>query len=814
MNSIPNIDLPVASPGALAVGTLGRVFIWAGAAFFLVALLQTLFLPKTRKLGNAAFVLGCVSVFGAFLTLASLFIRNQFEFSYVYEHSEITNPLQYKIAAIWSGQQGSFLLWATTSAIFGLLTIWGTREYRRWFTAAYALFLGCLCGILAYETPFGVLMPHGLAYIPKNGLGLNASLQNYWVVIHPPTIFMGFGSLTVLFAYAVSALISRRYQDWARQVRPWALVSLSLVGIGLCMGGLWAYETLGWGGFWKWDPVENVSFVPWCLTAALVHGLIVQGAKNKWTFTNLLLAGLPFVLYVYGTFLTRAGFLDGVSVHSFAQMQHTAHMVLLTFCIFAAAGFLGLWLWRWLREPRPDEAAVPAQGTYREAWYRIGNTLLVLTGLATAIGMSVPLVQVIMHQKPKVVDEHLYHLVLSWFFIPMMVMMAIAPFVSWRRMSARELGSRILNVFSVTVGLLGLSMLLMRDPNHGIQSVPGATIDFPFRFKVSTLPWITFLYGLCLFVAVANLWRIAELWKRSKPAAGAFIAHIGVATAMAGLIISRGMERVQTYALQEEDISPSLDVNALPYDLSLRDVNESNLWDKNNKLQIDVRDVHGGESFLATPGFYMIQGQDGQPQQFAWPSIHHELSHDSYLALKGRTIPADDPEHLGIGQTKAFKVFDVQNARELTFHVTYRNLVRQGAAGQVGTRFLADLLIDTPNHTKLNVKPAMEVGAGGGPQILPALVDADYFVTLMRMDAADKSVELQFNFVRPLYEVDFYYKPMVILVWFGAGIMTLGGLLSAWYRRRVLQAAQDLEAPRMEAAPAPQKDAPVPATQI
>ncbi len=265
-------------------------------------------------------------------------------------------------------------------------------------------------------------------------------------------------------------------------------------------------------------------------------------------------------MYTYGTFLTRAGFLDGASIHSFAEMEHTAHMVLLTFCIVAWLGFLGLWLYRMFVNPPaspPQPAAAAGESArkglvarffladtiHREGWYRFGNLMLALIGVATAIGMSVPLVQYLMHQPAKAVDEHLYHVVLAWFFVPVMVCMAVAPFVSWRRMSVWKLLERVFNVFSITIGILGIGMIIMNHPTMGVHMIPQSTIDFPFGRKVPAMPWVTFLVGFCIFTVVGNLWRIVEMRKARKSSLGSFVAHIGVAVAMAGLIISRGLER-------------------------------------------------------------------------------------------------------------------------------------------------------------------------------------------------------------------------------------------------------------------------------
>ena len=157
---------------------------------------------------------------------------------------------------------------------------------------------------------------------------MTPALQNYWVAIHPPTIFSGFGLLIVPFALGVAGLFRRDLVGWASAARPFVLWGVAILGLGISMGGLWAYETQGWGGFWAWDPVENVSLVPWLFLVALSHGLIVQARTSRGLFMTALLAGVPFLSFVYGTFLTRSGLLDKVSNHSFASMDGSALQVL------------------------------------------------------------------------------------------------------------------------------------------------------------------------------------------------------------------------------------------------------------------------------------------------------------------------------------------------------------------------------------------------------------------------------------------------------------------------------------------------------
>jgi len=774
------IDLPLASPFWIAIGYIGRGLIIAGLASFLLSVVQQF----TNRLPRVPFFLiGCISVFGAFLSLGSLFVADQFQYHYVWSHSEKINGFWYKVAAIWSGQQGSFLLWATCSGIFALLALKGTGAFRRGYVATISAFLASICGILAYETPFRLQSFQGKVFIPPDGTGLAPSLNNYWVIIHPPTIFLGFGSLVVLFAYAVSALASRDYNGWVPRVRPWALVSVTLLGLGLCMGGFWAYETLGWGGFWMWDPVENVSFVPWVVAIALIHGLIVQTTKNKWHFSNLMLAGAPFMLFVYGTFLTRAGFLADVSVHSFATMEKNAHRVLLGLLFVSLGGFIGLWVHRLMGHMRAQrKLAIPAapreKGVHREGLYQLGIVFLVLLGAATAIGMSVPLFQALQGRMVKVVEEHLYHQVLSYFFIPTMILMAITPFSSWRQMSAWGLFLRVLNVLSITLGVVGITMFILNNPAIGVRPDPEGRVQFSGGVSVPLFGWITFLFGLCIFVAVANLWRLVEVMKRSRTSAGAFLSHLGVAVALAGLIVSRGFEREQRHYVQNGSTGLPIFPKGVRSFVELVP-EEWNLEDRNNKIAF--RFFGDEKNFVARPGlYYAANGGDGQLAPVVWPHIQRYASHDLYVALSPAEQAVGKPREVKVGETFTFTGPVWSTLTERDYEITYSEFTREGEGGASGTKFGAKLKIKDPAGHILEVNPKFVVGKG--PE--PAVIDDEFEVSMSAMDAASKNVTLEFGYRRPVLILHTFYKPLTILVWIGVGILTFGGFLSAWHRRR------------------------------
>ncbi|MBI1756966.1 MAG: cytochrome c biogenesis protein CcsA [Fimbriimonas ginsengisoli] len=766
------------APGwAIFVGQLGRALVIGSVGAYLLAVFAWLIQarrPSLEKWGKIAFWAGSLALWGTIVCLGALFVGEQFEFNYVRNGIQAGLEIKYRIAAIWAHQEGSFLLWACTSALFGVLAAPKTGICRRWFTIGYSTFLASIGGILAYETPFKLdPLIHGRILLPPNGAGLTPALQNYWVVIHPPTIFMGFGSLTVLFCWALAALLTPGARDWVKGVRPWALVSLAVLGLGLCMGGFWAYETLGWGGFWAWDPVENVSFVPWMFVATLVHGIIVQTARGSWVRANLLLGGLPFLAFVYGTFLTRSGMYADVSVHSFAQMNSVALKILIGFLGLAMLGFLGIWAWRSSSLARGGPIPPKAKGPNREAFYRLGTVVLAGIGVATAIGMSVPLIMALGGQKAKVVEERLYHQVLGWFVVPMLILMAVAPFVSWRGLPWRELGARILNAFSFAVLVAGASLFVARSPSWGVGLAGDERVNFAFGTTIPTVVWIGILLFLCAFTALANLQRLAEHWRKSKMGVGGFVSHLGVATVLAGLALSRGFERKETVVLQED--APA---QALGYLISYRSRTADDMTDRDNKVIFDVAGPSGG--FEARPGLYYTGVEEGQPSPMVWPHIERGLSHDMYFTLHPPQFDLwEQPIQLKPGQTI--------NQDGIT--ATFEHLTMKGQPGQMGTQFGALMKFKTQRGA-FETQPTLEITPKGLHPHL-ARIDQDLIVSLQAVDPATRSATVQVHFAKPLYPVDLFYKPMTILVWLGAGILTFGGLLTAAYRRPARAKAAD-----------------------
>lgn len=771
-------QLPAAPQWALLAGKCGGFLVIAGIVLFVLGIVAWAFepkFPKLSKVGTVGFVGGCVSLIGAFGCLVALFVTNQFEFRYVFSHGDFDTALKYKLAGVWTAQEGSFLLWASCAAIFGLLAYRGTGIYKRWYTITYSLFLGTLCSILAYETPFDTVKSFvldGVLKQPHNGTGMTPSLQNYWVVIHPPTIFLGFGALTIMFALGVAAMLTGNVVDWVKIARPWALLTIAILGLGLSMGGMWAYETQGWGGFWAWDPVENVSFVPWIFLAALLHGFIVQATKKRWIGSNLVLAGMPFLSFVYGTFLTRSGLLDKVSLHSFASMDKSALIVLRTFLIVFAAAYLLLLGIRGLKLAKQSTAA-DSNGLDREGMYRTGSLLLSLLAIGITIGMSWPWWSALKTGKGSAIEEAQYHMVVVWFFIPIMLLMGIAPFVSWREIKLKELFDRLVYVLSTTAGLTGFALVAIQNPKIGVHMAPGASVRMPFGYQMGLMPWMAVLIFVCFFTIIANGWKVVELFKRAKMSLGGFVAHIGLAVFMTGMLISRGFELTDRGV-----VDPAMgETTIMGYKIAFDHLDQKSQADRDGKVIFNVT-APDGEKFKASPGLYYYPGDDGNPTAMVWPYIDKSFSHDFYMAMAQPELYAwQNPEEFHEGETRTIK-----NDMIGSLDVTYKKFVRNGEAGVAGTTFGAELHIVDGAKT-YDITPTMAIGADGSPDHGLPQVGSMYRMAMLGMNPADRSVTLQLFFSPPLYPIVLFYKPMTILVWIGTGILTLGGLMAAFSRR-------------------------------
>ncbi len=767
------------------VGMLGSGAITLATAFALGSLVTAW---RDVAKWPARFLQLSAAMFGFALTaLAILFINGEFQFRYVFRHSALDHDLKFRIAGVWSGQEGSFLLWAVCSGLFLALCVARADGYQRWFAGVGSAFLAALGGILMFESPF-VLNPSTVNI--ADGLGMPPTLMNYWVVIHPPVIFLGFGLLTSLFAWACAAMGTRNFSGYLDQIRPWSMLALTLLGVGLSMGGFWAYETLGWGGFWMWDPVENTSFVPFILVTAFIHGIFVQKARGKWHLANAIMAGAPFLAFGYGTFLTRSGFLGDTSVHSFAQMDRTALYILVGLVGTALAGFIWLSVRaaRWLKSEYGSDSKEPRAPFFtKEVLYLYGNWFLIFLGLITGFGMSVPLIQSLSGQAPKVVEEPLYNTLATFAFIPIVLLMAISPILTWRKRGWSEVGTTYMNAFAASISVAGFLLLWLKWGGETVAFGPVAvkfagqmgdlekTTTMLFgAFQVPTTGWVVFLTTLCAFAIFTNLAKAWQMFRKHPASTGGMLTHIGVILAVAGLIVSRGLEQKVEGVVHESKTE-----QAFGYDVNLKGPTAM-LDNRDNKIEVSFSGPNG--NFVADPGLYFLPGQDGSPQPFLTPDIHSWPLYDVYTVVHPFFIDNETGE-VDFGGSEPVRVLPGQSAEFNGVLLQYRGYRVEGTPGTLGAKFIADVHVTGPG-VQMVANPSVQVN---GPNNLdrPA-VDLGRGLGLMLdgIDPADQSARLVIKYLTPAYPIEIYYKPLTGLVWWGIGILAFGGLVTAYYRRR------------------------------
>ncbi len=371
----------------------------------------------------------------ASLGVGAAFLGDKFEYWYVASYSNRELELFYKITGLWAGQRGSLLFWALILAFFSSICVFQNRDKNREFMPYVA---GVLQGVLLFFIVvllFADVNPfERLAFTPVNGQGLNPQLQNYWMTIHPPTLYLGFTSFTIPFAFAVAALLNGRLDArWIQLTRRWILTSWLFLSVGIIFGMRWAYEELGWGGYWFWDPVENASLLPWLTATAFLHSIQIQESRGMLRVWNMSLVLMTFLLTIFATFLTRSGLIE--SVHSFAQELKIAY-IFLGFMGTILAGCIVLILYRL---PKLQSENRIESFLSRESAFLFNNLMLLGFAFAVFWGTIFPLVAEWITGEKISVGPPFFEKVNFPIGLVLLALAGIGPVIAWRRATKRNL---------------------------------------------------------------------------------------------------------------------------------------------------------------------------------------------------------------------------------------------------------------------------------------------------------------------------------------------------------------------------------------
>jgi cytochrome c-type biogenesis protein CcmF len=469
----------------------------------------------------AAFVAAAVATGVLLVALVS----SDFSFTYVSAFTSRELPLTYKLTALWGGQEGSLLLWLLVLTGYAAAAVLLDRKAGRELVVWIVPVLGVVAAFFSMLVVF-VASPFDTQLAPPDGRGLNSSLQSPYMQAHPPMLYLGYVGLTVPFAFAMGALLSRRTDErWIVATRRWTLAAWMFLGIGQLLGAKWAYEEVGWGGYYAWDPVENAALMPWLAATAFLHSVMVQEKKGMLKVWNMLLVMLAFALSLFGTFLTRSGVLN--SIHSFTEGSIGPWF--LGFICFVVATSMVLLFTRLplLRSKTRLESLVS-----REATFLYNNLLLVSLCLTILWGVTYPILKEAITGDSVTVGRPWYDFFLRVFGLPLLLLMGIGPLVAWRRASLSSL-KRVFfwpTAFALAVGVV----LIVAGAG---SSIPGL-VAYTFSAFVAATIVLEFARGTAARRALSGEAvprAFASLIARNRRRYGGYVVHAAIVLLAIGI---------------------------------------------------------------------------------------------------------------------------------------------------------------------------------------------------------------------------------------------------------------------------------------
>jgi cytochrome c-type biogenesis protein CcmF len=534
----------------LRPGQLGHFFVitsfvaslFSAFSYFRAVRMEQLSPQGSRSwqlLGRGGFVLHTAAVIGIFSALFYIIEQHLFEYHYAWEHSSLSLPPKYLLSCFWEGQQGSFMLWTFWHCVLGLVVMNTSKALETRTMAIIALVQVCLAtmilgfyigpNIQVGSTPF-MLLRHNMQGAPifamanymdfvRDGNGLNVLLQNYWMVIHPPVLFLGFAATLIPFAYCIAAMWKGEYTTFVKPTIAWSLFNGAVLGTGIMMGGAWAYESLNFGGYWAWDPVENASLVPWLTLIAGLHVLLVYRSTGRAMGMTLFLLTLTHLLIWYSTFLTRTGILGKTSVHAFTGdgKALTYHLLVVIAALLLLTVYFLVRRWKSLPRIKTEEATLS-----REFWMFIGSVILFLASIQIAVTTSIPVWSPLAKwitgkdfAPPTDVMKH-YNDIQVWVAIIIGLFSATVLYMKFKNSEPKALAKR-----------LGLTALIALVMAFGIG----------WGQHITTWQYDIMLFAACYGI-VANVYYGIVIQKIKFKKLGPSTAHLGFATVLLGILLS------------------------------------------------------------------------------------------------------------------------------------------------------------------------------------------------------------------------------------------------------------------------------------
>lgn len=776
-----------------------------------------------KKLARIFFITEVISVFAVFGLLFFIISSHYFEYHYAWQHSSRSLEAKYLLSCFWEGQEGSFLLWSIWHCVLGMIFIWREKDWEAPVMAVVAFaqvllatmllgidikgnnigsnpfiltrnFAGLLDSAPVFHNADGTLRQDYLSLL-KDGNDLNPLLQNYWMVIHPPVLFLGFASTIIPFAFTIAGLWTKRFTEWVKPALSWSLFSAGVLGLGIMMGAAWAYESLNFGGYWAWDPVENASLVPWLVLVAGIHTMVIYRHTGNALRTTYLFFILCFVLVLYSTYLTRSGDLQDTSVHAFTGEGITVWHLRTLLLVFMLPAFV-LLIMRYKQIPF---VAKEEETSSREFWMFVGSVVLFLSALLI-IGMtSIPVFNKILSLfngkkdtfKALAVGEdsaYAYNRIQIFVAIIIGVFTAIGMYLKYKSTGKAFLKKLL---WPTVAGLVfGGLILAFGNINYDVNGA-----------GYMAAIWIGVI-AACYSV-VANGAYLFTGFKAQMKKAGGAIAHFGFALLLLGILISSSKKEVLSYnttgifvPLDEKnkvvgslgenltlikDVRTDMGKYWVTYQKDSLDVSKGDKW----FYYLNFQQKNGGDQFLLKPNAFV--NHKGDQGLSANPDAKHYLTYDVFTYIT--SLPTKDATE----DTASFKE-KVVAVGDTIFYSRGYMIVKKVTLNPENTKYhfspsdtalAAEITVYSKDGTSYESRPILQLKDNQTFFHVDSVYSQNLAIAFTGVD--DKKVKLQVkesNAILDFITVKAYKFPYINLVWAGTILMVIGFFISAIYRRQ------------------------------
>lgn len=761
---------------------------------------------KWIRFARTAFFIEAFSLIAVFASIFYICSHHYFEYFYAYKHASKELEPKYLLACIWEGQEGSFLLWALWHCVLGTVLIFTSKKREAPImtivnSAQFFLVLMIL-GIYVFNTRIGsspfVLtrnelvgpifsQPDYLSYI-KDGVGLNVLLRNYWMVIHPPILFLGFASTIVPISFAYSSLFNKDWGGWVKPALPWALLSACVLGTGIMMGGKWAYESLSFGGYWAWDPVENASLVPWLILVAGLHCMAVYNSTKNALRASYFFIILTYLFVLYSTFLTRTGILGDTSVHAFTEAGMAMNVLIGLYVLAITIPVFFMYFKNYKSIPSIQKEEDISS---REFWMFIGSLILFLSAIFIISITSLPVYNKIFGTN--IADpadrEFAYNKVLVLVAVIIGLLTGASQFLKYRNTGKKYLIQKL--SWPLGIALASTILLAIFYPVEYTKKGPGFLIAIYLAVFAS------------IFSLIANAFYLKTVLNWKLKAGGAAISHLGFALLIGGMLISSGNRKVisdnsktglvipfskdPTGRNNEDPMENLTLLKEVPTQLGkytvtyMRD-SASNEKDRTfYKLHFQKKDSATGkveEDFTLSPDAYRMKDNNLTSN----PGTKHYLTHDIFTYISTISVPNSENDTatfrnhvMGIGDSVFYsKGYFVLNKIEKDPQNERFNF------SPTDTALVADITVYGNDGTKYKAYPALTIKN----QLLDYINDTVVSQNLyLNFSGISDNKKFKINSKETDKLTDFitlkaYYFPYINLVWLGLVIMSCGFVVS------------------------------------